>query len=351
VKNVAESHAYDGGVLHYTIEVSNLAENGATADIHDVKLGDVIQGTTHGCSGIPTTGGTVTPDSGDDTDPGVLNVGETWVFHCTYTVAHADENGSHNIVNVATATGVDEDGATVGPVSDDATTHITHPAIAVDKSGPNTGQAGDKIGYVLSVTNPGDVGFAESTVTVTDTQCNGDAVALIGKGGDTTPTSLDPGDVWTYSCSVQTAVGDQSVHNTATVGATDVFGKTVTAADSADTTLTQPAQLVLPERIVPGAAKLLGPTGCVARAFNARVRGTKIAKVVFFLDGKKKATITKPNKKGLFQLRVNPKRLRIGIHRLVANITFQSGSGTKPKTIRLSFQRCAKKLAAPRFTG
>jgi hypothetical protein len=32
-------------------------------------------------------------------------------------------------------------------------------------------------------------------------------------------------------------------------------------------------------------------------------------------------------------------------------VTFQQGSGTKPKTMRLSFQRCAKKLAAPRFTG
>ena len=45
------------------------------------------------------------------------------------------------------------------------------------------------------------------------------------------------------------------------------------------------------------------------------------------------------------------KRLKIGVHRLVVNITFQAGSGTRPKTIRLSFQRCAHKLAAPRFTG
>jgi hypothetical protein len=43
--------------------------------------------------------------------------------------------------------------------------------------------------------------------------------------------------------------------------------------------------------------------------------------------------------------------MRIGVHRLVASITFQRGSGTKAKTIRLSFQRCARKLAAPRFTG
>ena len=125
----------------------------------------------------------------------------------------------------------------------------------------------------------------------------------------------------------------------------------MTGTDTADTSLSQPTSLVLPERVTPGAAKLLGPTGCVSRAFNARVKGTKIAKVVFFIDGKKKKTLTKPDKQGLYQLLVNPRRLRIGVHRLVVNVVFQSGSGTKPKTIRLSFQRCAKKLAAPHFTG
>src|SRR4051795_13430256 len=38
-------------------------------------------------------------------------------------------------------------------------------------------------------------------------------------------------------------------------------------------------QLVLGEKVVPGSAKLLAPTGCVAKAFNARVRGTQVVKV------------------------------------------------------------------------
>ncbi|MEA2483231.1 MAG: hypothetical protein QOC55_1178, partial [Thermoleophilaceae bacterium] len=53
----------------------------------------------------------------------------------------------------------------------------------------------------------------------------------------------------------------------------------------------------------------------------------------------------------LIQLRINPAKFRTGVHRLVVNVTFASGSATKPKTIRLSFQRCAKKLVQPRFTG
>jgi hypothetical protein len=43
--------------------------------------------------------------------------------------------------------------------------------------------------------------------------------------------------------------------------------------------------------------------------------------------------------------------MKIGVHRLVVSVTFQKGTGTKPKKLRLSFQRCAHKLAAPRFTG
>jgi hypothetical protein len=108
-------------------------------------------------------------------------------------------------------------------------------------------------------------------------------------------------------------------------------------------------QIVLPTRA--GSARLLAPTGCVARAFNARVRGVEIKQVVFRLDGKKIKTLTKPNSAGNFQIRVNPANYKVGVHRIVATVTFTSESGTKQKTLRISFQRCPRKLAAPRFTG
>ena len=201
------------------------------------------------------------------------------------------------------------------------------------------------------MTNTGDTGLAASTVKAADEACNGDAVALIGVGGDTTPASLDPGDVWTYSCSVQTVAGQTAVHNVGTVTGCDQIGGCVNAQDTADTTLTQPEQLLLPTRITPGTARLLGPTGCVARAFNARVRGTKMATIVFVLDGKVIKRVRNTKNAALVQLRVNPALLKVGVHRLVVNVTFKAGTGTKPKTMRLSFQRCAKKLVAPRFTG
>jgi hypothetical protein len=115
--------------------------------------------------------------------------------------------------------------------------------------------------------------------------------------------------------------------------------------------ISQYEQIVLGERVVPGSARLLAPTGCVARRFNARVSGQNIAKVVFKLDGKRIKTLTAPNTGKRFQIRVNPAKFRIGVHRIVATVSYKAATKKKAQTFRISFQRCAKKLAAPRFTG
>ena len=135
-------------------------------------------------------------------------------------------------------------------------------------------------------------------------------------------------------------------------------GSAVVASTSGTSSGGQPSasvsqyeQIVLGERIVPGSARLLAPTGCVSRAFNARVSGQNVAKVVFKLDGKKIKTLTAPNAGTRFQIRVNPAKFRIGVHRIVATVTYKAATKKKAQTFRISFQRCAKKLAAPRFTG
>jgi hypothetical protein len=110
------------------------------------------------------------------------------------------------------------------------------------------------------------------------------------------------------------------------------------------------AQAVLGERIAgrTNSARLLAATGCARSAFTARVRGTGIARVVFTLDGKRISTVVAPNKKGLYTYRVNPAKLRVGVHRVVATVVFKSGAR---QVLRSSFQRCASRLIAPRFTG
>jgi hypothetical protein len=112
-----------------------------------------------------------------------------------------------------------------------------------------------------------------------------------------------------------------------------------------------PGQAVLGERSTPGRARLLGPAGCVSRAFHARIRGVKIARVVFKVDGRRIKTLTRKNFRGTYALRIDPRHLAIGVHRLVATVTFARGSATKAKTFRLAFQRCPRALRAPRFTG
>jgi hypothetical protein len=110
----------------------------------------------------------------------------------------------------------------------------------------------------------------------------------------------------------------------------------------------QNEQLVLGERIGAVSARLLAPTGCAAHTFSARVRGVGIARVVFRLDGKKVKTVREGK---LFSARVNPQRLSLGVHRLVATVTFEASRHAKSRTLRASFQRCGKRLIAPRFTG
>jgi hypothetical protein len=336
VKSGTPDVVHDGDLLTFTYEVSNPASN--TGSVFNVALSD------DKCDSIE---GPLTKTGGNQDN--ALDPGETWTYRCTTTAKHEQENANHDIINMVTATGEDEEGNPLTD-TDDEITHVIHPAIGIVKTGPATAQAGQPIVYAIDVTNTGDTPFAAATVVVNDPRCDG-APQLVSKNGDASEGSLDPGDRWSYTCTASTQVGDTNVHNVADVTGSDQLGKSVTASDDADTTLTQPAQLVLPERIVPGSARLLGPTGCVGKVFQARVRGTKIARVVFRLDGKVVKRLTKPNQSTAFAFRVDTKKLRIGVHRLVATITFQAGSGTKPKTLRLSFQRCARKLVAPRFTG
>ena len=337
VKTGTPDVVHDGDNVTFTYAVTNPSSNNGS--VYDVVVSD------DKCAEVK---GPNSKTGGNDDD--VLDPGETWTYTCTTPALHADEDANHVITNIATAAGQDEFGDPVSDQDDD-TTKVIHPAIKIEKTGPATAEAGEKITYVLTVTNPGDTSLAESTVVVSDPQCNGDPVTLLGKGGDLSPGSLDPGDVWTYTCSLQTAAGDTGVENHATVVGQDALGEVVDSAAAATTVLSQPEQIVLPERITPGNARLLGPTGCQSKAFNARIRGSKMATVTFVLDGKVVKKVTNTKSATVIKFRVNPNKLRIGVHRLVVTITFKSGTGTKPKTFRLSFQRCAKKLVAPRFTG
>lgn len=109
---------------------------------------------------------------------------------------------------------------------------------------------------------------------------------------------------------------------------------------------------VSPEMVRPGSAKLTGPKGCPdTNAVAATVSGKRIVKVTFYVDNKKVKVLTKPNKKGGWSLSVNMRKIAYGSHRVVAKVEFAKSSGTKAKTLRLSFSRCGANSVKPQFTG
>ena len=103
---------------------------------------------------------------------------------------------------------------------------------------------------------------------------------------------------------------------------------------------------VLPAKVRSGRSRLLGPSGCAGRTVKASVKGRSIAKVVFRLDGRKVKTT-----RGAGAYKVRTADLGVGVHRIKAKVTYTRASGTRARTHVLTFQRCAARQVAPRFTG
>jgi hypothetical protein len=61
--------------------------------------------------------------------------------------------------------------------------------------------------------------------------------------------------------------------------------------------------------------------------------------------------LTRPNRGTRYSLLVMPGSMRNGTHRVTAITTFTKASGTKPRTMRVAFQRCSRIVHAPAFTG
>jgi hypothetical protein len=263
---------------------------------------------------------------------------------------------------------------------------IGAPAIAIDKTGPTTAVAGETLRYTLYVRNPGYVPFPADSVRVTDPNCD-DPPELVGKGGDATSGTLDPGDTWTYSCSRKTTAGPDCattvVPNTAT--ATGIAGG-VTVSDNVSiaTSLTCPPKPPTPQPPAPqppapqppapqppappsplvppgpkppnaGDAARAGflfrqaTRGCIrGRAPRLNFQGTRIARVQVFVNGNLRRRLTLQT----LQRRVTPRvTLPPGSYRLAVRVTFQRGTGSPPVTFRSRIRVCAAKVARPPFTG
>lgn len=100
-----------------------------------------------------------------------------------------------------------------------------------------------------------------------------------------------------------------------------------------------------------GSSTVTGKTGCVGTPFDVTVRGSEIVRVTFSVDGTAVRMLTRPNKGTRYVQRINPRTMRVGVHRVTARVVFTKQSGTRARTQRVTFSRCQKRQPKPMFTG
>jgi hypothetical protein len=261
-------------------------------------------------------------------------------------------------------------------------------AIAIDKVGPASATAGDTLRYQLFVSNPGYISFPASSITVTDPNCD-DPPELVGKadppGADATPRTLDPGDIWTYSCSKKTVAAEDCrpsvITNTAVVTG-EAGGSTLRDDSRVGTALTCPPKPpepveppsptpeptpqppTPPSPVVPpgpsppdadnaaaaGAVFRRATSGCIrGRVPRVNLQGTRISRVRVFVNDRLVRRLTVRT----LQRRLTPRvTLRPGRYRLRVRVTFQRGTGSPAVLLQATIRICSTTRAArPPFTG
>jgi hypothetical protein len=106
-----------------------------------------------------------------------------------------------------------------------------------------------------------------------------------------------------------------------------------------------------PARVAVSVAGVRGPGGCVQRPFRVSVRGAKILRVDFALDGRHLQRATRRDASGLYRATISMRGLSRTTHRITARVAFQPGAAPRVRTLPVSFRRCAQAAAAPAFTG
>lgn len=243
------------------------------------------------------------------------------------------------------------------------------PGLSVEAVAPAAASPGDELDVAYTTENTGNVPL--HGVAVEDDTCAPVVGPADGAGED--GAVLLPGERWTFSCSSPAGDGD-AVVGTVTATAKDPQGATVTATTRHTTTLGAPtpgtgdgagptpgddggATTPSPGGSPgahhgrgPGAhAHLHGPSGCAVRGARAIVRGHRIGRVAFRLDGRRLATVRRADRRDRWSVRLVPARLRPGAHRLTATVTFTAA--TRTRTLKLSFSHCRSVSVRAGATG
>jgi uncharacterized repeat protein (TIGR01451 family) len=210
VEKDGPDQAHEGDIVTYTFTVTNPGN----APLGNVTVNDNVAGAG-------------AYQSGDVSNIGWLDPGETWIYTTQYTIPAPQVA---NVDNTVTACGQDA-ADTQKCDTDTHTLDVLHPSISVVKSGPLYGYEGQLIGYSFVVTNTGDT-------TLMNVGINDD----IADAETCEDSFLNPGEF--TNCTAQYLIPiptTSDVTNVVTASGTDPLQKTVTATDDHTLDVIHPA--------------------------------------------------------------------------------------------------------------
>ena len=222
------------------------------------------------------------------------------------------------------------------------------PAVILEKDGPATAAANSTITYTFTATNTGNVTLED--VVLTDNKCQTTLVRVDPNKDDAT---LEPGpeNAWHYTCTVTAPGGAATVNNEAEVCGDYVpgEGQPVEVCDTDTHTVTVPPATTpptnnpptnnppvvtpppgsgeLPEEILSGRARLRGPSGCVNKAFRARVTGRAI-RLRRLLRRRQAGQADQQAARARYNVKITPEQVRLRPDRVIARVRFTTESGT-----------------------
>ncbi len=264
--NVVKSgptQAHEGDTVTYTFTVTNPGN----VPFPQVQVDDDIAGA-----------GTYV--SGDTSDDGYLDPGETWIYTADYVIPAGQIDDVYNTVTACYTYGFEEDsfdrqqeGFNYGCDTDDHTLDVLHPSLVVVKSGPVNAQLGTTGTYTFTVTNTGDTPL-DVTKVLDDIAGTGIYVS-----GDTnTDGMLDLDETWIFTANYKfTKVG--SIKDTVDVCGIDALELEVCAEDDHTTIVYTPQVLGLEDTGTNITAPLFLSTGLLGLAVLAMLQRRRFDEV------------------------------------------------------------------------
>ena len=222
--NIIKTGTVDANCAHidYVLTVNN---NGSQ-DLENIVVSDPLMP-------VPAL-----PDSGDNGVPGVMEIGETWIFSASYAITAQNLTDGQvdnratvdaNVLGLPAVTVTDESHPSDTTLDGDTTTDLSGcaPSIALVKTGVTKGPLGeeggcDNIEYSFFVTNESESGAPLENISITDSKLNAGDITLFSKDGGNQDNLLEIDETWVYTANYILTAEDITlgeVENTAHVTA------------------------------------------------------------------------------------------------------------------------------------